>query len=98
MLQDVYNHNPIVTNITAFGLSILGAILIGSGMIAKKRSKTLISLGLISGISAHLIVIWNRPIGIAGKNPEDVINWLKLEGFTNIPEEEIRKTGHYFWR
>lgn len=98
LLEDIYKHNPLTTDLASIGLMALGAVLITTGMIKKNNSKAWIGMGLTSGILAHIIKMWNSPVGIAGKNPEDVINWLKLEGFTNIPEEEIRKTGEYLWR
>lgn len=98
LLEDIYNHNPRTTTLVSMGLSALGASLIALGMLKKKNSKTFIGLGLASGLISEIVFYGNRPVGIAGKNPEDVITWLKLEGFTNIPEEEIRKTGHYFWK
>lgn len=99
MLEDIYKNNPRTVANVVTGLTVACAGLIGAGMIAKKKKncKILFGMGLASLVSSLVIVARNRPIGVYGKNPQEVINWLKSEGFTNIPEAEIRKTGHYFW-
>ena len=97
MLFDVYNRNPrtISKLIAGFTGAAIGFGV--AGLLSKKRPKLLISLGLISGLIARMIYVKNQPVGIAG-DPEDVITWLKLEGFTNIPEKFIKETGYCFWK
>ena len=99
MLEDIYKRNPEKIAKMLIGLGVLSAALFTGGMASKKpkTSKTLFLLSLMAGTAGTIVFSKNQPIGIFSKNPQELITWLKLEGYTNLPEDEIRKTGYYYF-